>query len=394
MYQRHYLKTLRKRMLEPRRFIQVISGPRQIGKTTLVKQILKQLQLPSIYLSADGQIDNSGFWINNAWEQARLQLKTDRISEIILCLDEIQKINNWSEYIKKEWDLDTLNNTQVKVILLGSSRLLIQEGLSESLAGRFESISMNHWSCAEMNDAFGMTPDQYVFFGGYPGAFELLPNETRWKEYVRDSLVETAISRDIFQMTKINKPALLKRLFDLSANYSGQIISYTKILGQLQDAGNTVTIAHYLDLLSTAGLIGGIEKYSGQKLRQRSSSPKLQVYNTAITGSLSSMSFKEAREKSDYWGRLVESAVGSHLINSAFNKEINLYYWRDRNMEVDFVMESHNQLVALEVKSGRKKNANGLREFAKRFAGSKPLVIGTGGIPWETFLKTDPLQLF
>lgn len=380
-------------MLEPRRFIQVISGPRQIGKTTLLKQTLDKVKLSSIYLSADGQVDTSGLWINNAWERARLQLKNDN-SEIILCLDEIQKIDNWSEYIKKEWDQDTLNNIPVKLILLGSSRLLIQEGLSESLAGRFESISMNHWSCSEMNDAFGMTPDQYVYFGGYPGAFGLMDDETRWKEYIRDSLVETAISRDIFQMTKINKPALLRRLFDLSANYSGQIISYTKILGQLQDAGNTVTIAHYLNLLSTAGLIGGIEKFSAQKLRQRSSSPKLQVYNTAITGSLSNMSFKEAREKSDYWGRLVESAVGSHLINSAFIKEINLYYWRDRNMEVDFVMEKNNRLVALEVKSGRKKTANGLPEFAKRFPGSKTLIIGTGGIPWETFLKTDPLQLF
>ncbi len=394
MYQRHYLETLRKRMLEPRRFIQVISGPRQIGKTTLVKQALDQIKLSSIYLSADGQIDTSELWINNAWERARLQLKNDKTTEIILCLDEIQKIDNWSEYIKKEWDQDTLNNTPIKLILLGSSRLLIQEGLSESLAGRFESISMSHWSCSEMNDAFGMTPDMYVYFGGYPGAYELVDDEARWKDYVRDSLIETAISRDIFQMTKINKPALLRRLFDLSANYSGQIISYTKILGQLQDAGNTVTIAHYLNLLSTAGLIGGIEKYSAQKLRQRSSSPKLQVYNTAITGSLSNMSFKEAREKPDYWGRLVESAVGSHLINSAFINDISLYYWRDRNMEVDFVMENKTRMVALEVKSGRKKIASGLPEFAKRFPGSKTLVIGTGGIPWETFLNTDPLQLF
>lgn len=394
MYLRHYIKTLKNRMLEPRRFIQVISGPRQIGKTTLVKQTLDQVQLPSIYLSADGQIDSSGFWISSVWERARLQLKNDKLSELILCLDEIQKIDNWSEHIKKEWDHDTLNNIQIKLILLGSSRLLIQEGLSESLAGRFESISMNHWSCAEMNDAFGMSPEQYVYFGGYPGAFELIKDETRWREYIRDSLVETAISRDIFQMTKVNKPALLRRVFDLSANYSGQIISYTKMLGQLQDAGNTVTIAHYLDLLSSAGLIGGIEKYSGQKLRQRSSSPKLQVYNTAITGSLSSISFMEAREKPDYWGRLVESAVGSHLINTAFTSRIQLYYWRDRNFEVDFIMENHNQLVALEVKSGRKKSANGLREFAKRYSGSKQLVIGTVGIPWEIFLKTDPLELF
>ena len=393
MYKREYYKTLIARLSEPRGFIQVVTGPRQIGKTTMVQQVLENIHVPSLYRSADGQIDDTGFWINNAWEEARLMLKTRKFKEIILCFDEIQKINQWSEHVKREWDHDTMNNIPVKLVLLGSSRLLIQEGLSESLSGRFESISMSHWSFNEMKSAFGFDHDQYVFFGGYPGAVRLISNEIRWADYVRDSLIETAISKDIYQMTRINKPALLRRLFELSVQYSGELVSFTKMLGQLQDPGNTVTLAHYLALLETAGLVSGIQKYSHQQIRQRASSPKLQVFNTALKGSLSGLTFSQLRSDPPRWGRFVESAIGAHLLNQSINQAFKVFYWRDRNMEVDFIIQQGNKITALEVKSGKPKSFSGLNEFKRRIPTAKINIIGTGGIPWQTFLESDPSAL-
>ncbi|MEN8228629.1 MAG: ATP-binding protein [Bacteroidota bacterium] len=394
MYKRAYYHQLRKRIDEPRRFIQVLTGPRQVGKTTLINQLLDEHKIPSIYESADGQFDNTGLWISNVWERARLQLRSKGYSEILLCLDEVQKIPQWSEHVKREWDHDTKEKYQIKVVLLGSSRLLLQEGLTESLAGRYETILMSHWKYAEMKMAFGMKPEEFVFFGGYPGAVDLIEDEERWKNYIRDSLLETAISRDIFMMKRINKPALLKRLFELAALYSGQIISYTKMLGQLQDAGNTVTLAHYLELIDIAGLIKGINKFSIQPFRQRASSPKFQVYNTAISCSYSVESFMSVRENPELWGRLVESSVGAHLLNHMSESGFKVFYWRDRSREVDFILKKDKKLIAIEVKSGRQKPVKGLEEFSKLYKPEKSLIVGSGGIPWSEFLETDPGDLF
>jgi len=394
MYKREYIKKLEKRIHEPRRFIQVITGPRQVGKTTLAHQLLEIIDIPYVYESADGIIDNPEVWIANQWDRARRMLMKQGYHEVLLCLDEVQKIPHWNEHVKREWDADSREKIPVKVILLGSSRLLIQEGLSESLTGRFESIAMTHWKYHEMHEAFGMEPDSYAYFGGYPGAVELISEEERWNNYVRDSLVETTISKDIFQMSRINKPALLKRLFELGSYYSGQMISYNKLLGQLQDAGNTVTIAHYLDLLDQAGLIRGLEKYSVQQVRKRSSSPKFQTYNTAITNCNSNETFASARSNPESWGRIVESAIGAHLLNWSFEYPFRVYYWRDRNLEVDFILEKGGKLIALEVKSGRKKISRGLSEFTTQFNPVRSIIVGTGGIPWAEFLETDPGELF
>jgi predicted AAA+ superfamily ATPase len=394
MYKRNYFKLLEKRILGPRRFIQVITGPRQVGKTTLAHQLLDTISIPSVYDSADGMIGSTELWIGIQWERARRKLKDTGHPEVVLCLDEVQKIPRWSEHVKREWESDSRNRRPVKVILLGSSRLLLQEGLTESLAGRFESISMTHWKYTEMKEAFGMEPDAYAYYGGYPGATGLIPDETRWKNYVRDALIEPTISKDIFLISRINKPALLKRLFELGAHYSGQVISYNKLLGQLQDAGNTVTLAHYLGLLDQAGLLTGLEKFSMQMVRKRSSNPKFQVYNTAITSCIPNEDFQSARNDPEHWGRKVESVIGSHLLNCAAESAYQVYYWRDRNFEVDFILEKAKQLVAIEVKSGRQKPARGLSEFNRQFRPHQAIIIGTGGIPWEEFLRMDPGVLF
>ncbi|OJV17727.1 MAG: AAA family ATPase [Bacteroidetes bacterium 41-46] len=394
MFERPYLKLIKPRIEEPRKFIQVILGPRQVGKTTMIAQLLSQLSIPNIYESADAISATNSVWLMQVWESARLRLKASGASEFLIVIDEIQKIDNWSEIVKQQWDKDTRENINIKVILLGSSRLLIQKGLTESLAGRFETLYLGHWSYTEMQEAFGWNIQQYVYFGGYPGSATLINDDERWKNYIKDSLIETSISKDILMLTRVDKPALLKRLFELGCLYSGQILSYTKIIGQLQDAGNTTTLANYLKLLSDCGLLGGLEKYAGDIIRKRGSSPKLQVYNNALITSQSNDTYEKAIINPELWGRLIESSVGAHLINYTISERFNLYYWRDGNYEVDFILEKGDEVIGLEVKSGMRAESAGMRVFAERFNPKKVLLVGTGGIPYDEFLKINPKELF
>lgn len=393
MFERPHLQQIIKRMAEPRKFIQVIFGPRQVGKTTLVNQMVKKYSFGSLVVSADAIDAYNTYWLEQQWELARIKLTQSGGEEFLLVVDEIQKIDNWSEKVKSLWDQDTRNNLPLKVIVLGSSRLLIQQGLTESLAGRFETTFMSHWSYSEMLAAFGWNEEQYVYFGGYPGAASLISDQQRWKQYVRESLIETSISKDILMLTRVDKPALMKRLFELSCTYSGQILSYNKMLGQLRDAGNTTTLSHYLTLLSTAGLVTGIEKYSSNIIRKKSSSPKFQVYNTALISALSNESFEDALQNPAFWGRLVESAVGVHLLNHSVSGDFALTYWREGNDEIDFVIEQ-KKLIGIEVKSGAAHNTSGMAAFKKKFNPDKLVVIGNTGLPWQEFLQMKPEELF
>jgi predicted AAA+ superfamily ATPase len=394
-FQRIHLQALTKRLKEePRRFIQVLYGPRQVGKTTLAMQMTRQIGLPFHFASADAVEGGADTWVAVQWERARFLQKQSGAAEAVLLLDEIQKIASWSEQVKREWDADTRNGVPVKVVLLGSSRLLLQQGLTESLAGRFETIYMGHWSLREMREAFGFSPAQYVWFGGYPGAAALAGDEERWKRYVVDALIETSIARDILLLTRVDKPALLRRLFELGCQYSGQILSFTKLLGQLQDAGNTVTLSHYLRLLDTAGLLGGLEKYAADVVRQRASSPKFQVHNTALISAQQGFSMSEIQGRPAEWGRWVESAVGAHLMQGAMRGAYSLYYWREGDREVDFVMERKGRLIALEVKSAPSGVMPGMEAFRQRFHPDKVYLIGPSGIPWEELLGVDAEELF
>jgi predicted AAA+ superfamily ATPase len=394
MFERPYLETVKERVEEKRKFIQVILGPRQVGKTTMITQLLSKLAIPNLYESADAISATNAAWLMQVWESARLRMKASGAAEFLLVIDEIQKIDSWSEVVKQQWDKDTRENVNIKVILLGSSRLLIQRGLTESLAGRFETLYLGHWSYPEMQEAFGWSIQQYVYFGGYPGSATLISDEGRWKNYIKDSLIETSISKDILMLTRVDKPALLKRLFELGCLYSGQILSYTKIIGQLQDAGNTTTLANYLKLLSDCGLLGGLDKYAGDIIRKRGSSPKFQVYNNALITAQSDETYEKAIINPELWGRLVESSVGTHLINHSISERYNLYYWRDGNYEVDFVLEKGDKVIGLEIKSGMKAENAGMGIFAERFHPEKVLLVGTGGIPYEEFLKINPKELF
>lgn len=393
MYERPYLKQVKARVEESRKFIQVILGPRQVGKTTMVNQLLSQLSISYVYESADAILATNSAWLIQVWETARLKMKASGATEYLLVVDEIQKIDKWSEIVKQQWDRDTREKINIKVVLLGSSRLLIQKGLTESLAGRFETFYLGHWSFSEMEAAFGWSVEQYIYFGGYPGSASLINDEDRWKSYIKDSLIETSISKDILMLTRVDKPALLKRLFELGCLYSGQILSYTKITGQLQDAGNTTTLANYLRLLSDCGLLGGLEKYAGSVIRKRSSSPKFQVYNNALLTSQDDETYSDAIVNPQLWGRLVESSLGAHLFNHSVSERYNLYYWREGNNEVDFILEIGNKVIGLEVKSGACAYNEGMDAFNEKFHPDKILLVGTGGIPYEEFLRLNPKEL-
>lgn len=383
-YHRPQSDVLARRLKEPRRFIQVVAGPRQVGKTTLVQQVVETAKAPVQFASADEPTLRGSEWIAQQWEAARLMAGA---KGAVLVLDEVQKITGWSEVVKRLWDEDTRKRRPVKVVLLGSAPLLIQRGLSESLAGRFEVLYLPHWSAAEMHAAFGWTVERSIFYGGYPGAAPLADDHARWVRYVRDALIETTLARDVLLLSRVDKPALLRRLFDLGCRYSGQILSYTKMVGQLQDAGNTTTLAHYLDLLGGAGMLVGLPKYAGAAARSRASSPKLQVLDTALLTALSGYTFEEARADREFWGRLVESAVGAHLANATAAGECELFYWRDRNREVDFVARAGRRLTAIEVKSGRATDTlPGMEAFAGAFKPQRKLLVGGDGIPVEEFL--------
>ena len=378
---------LMQRLREPRRFIQVLAGPRQVGKTTLVQGVMAAMDRPTHYASADEPRLQARTWVEQQWDQARL-LVGEQKHGAVLVLDEIQKIPRWSDTVKLLWDADTRKKAPLKVVLLGSARLLIQQGLTESLAGRLEVIRAPHWSWMEMKDTFGWTLEKYLYYGGYPGSASLTGEPERWRHYIRDSLVETTISRDILMMSRVDKPALLRRMFHLACDYSGQILSYQKMLGQLVDAGNTVTLAHYLELLSGAGMVAGLQKYSHGKVRSRGSSPKLQVLNTALMTAHLDLPLPELRKSPEVWGRLVESAVGAHLLNTSQGTTIEVSYWRDRNLEVDFVLQQGQKVTAIEVKSGRSREClPGLEMFAKSFKLQRKLLVGGQGIALEDFLS-------
>lgn len=375
MIQRSYFQIVMSRINEPRKFIQVLYGPRQVGKTTLIKQVLSKVNQRFVFVTADDIVGADNAWLRKVWSEARLQCAQKK-QELLLVIDEVQKVENWSETIKKEWDLDTFNDVPIKLVLLGSSSLLIQKGLTESLAGRFETIYIPHWSYKEMNEAFGWSVDEYIWFGGYPGTASLINDELRWKHYVKTSLIETSISKDILLLTRVDKPALLHRLFEIGCSYSSQILSLTKIQGELMEKGNITTLSNYLYMLNTAGLLCGLKKYSSDIIRKRASKPKFQVFNNALLSAQNELTFEEARMNPKMWGKIFESAVGSHLLNCSLTNDYKLYYWNENSQEVDYIMQKGTKIVAIEVQSGQDSTNNGMAIFNDKYKPTSLFSIG------------------
>lgn len=391
-YRRPVYEKIKQRLDDPKGLIQVITGPRQVGKTTLVQQLFRSTKWTGIYHVVDGLNQSNASWIEGVFNKAIIKQRESK-RPVILAIDEIQKIANWSETIKRLYDQQKFDKgPRVQLILLGSSDWLMQRGLSESLAGRFEQWNIPHWTYNEMRAAFEISPEEYAYFGAYPGAIDMREDEKRWKSYVHDALIETVITKDVLLMERIEKPAVLRRVFELGASYSGQILSYTKLMGQLQDAKNTTTVAHYLELLTRAGLLQGLQKFAIDNARKKSSSPKWQVMNNALLSALSSETFKQVQTDKKRWGRWVESAVGCHLLAHS-NDDLEIYYWNESNAEVDFVIKWENKYVALEVKLTKDK-ISGLEKFAKQFKPHKVYQLDQNGLSWQQFITMDPRELF
>lgn len=412
-YRRSQVKTLVDRLSEPVGRIIALFGPRQTGKTTIIQQALRRIDRPSRYLASDDPVPVSSVdsseafdaqtfpipgtpkdaeWLIRQWEDTRVEARRNR-SGCVLVFDEIQKIPRWSEIIKGLWDADRAEGLSLHVAILGSAPLLMQSGLNESLAGRFETIFVTHWSFDEMVRAFDFDLSTYLYYGGYPGSAPLTRDSERWRSCILRSLVDPNIERDILSMQRVDKPALLRQLFELGAAYSGQILSYNKMLGQLRDAGNTTTLARYLELLSEAGLVTGLQNFARRSHRRKASSPKLLVLNTALMTAVSGYSFDEAKADRTFRGRIVESAVGAHLFNTA-TADIRLYYWRDDSYEVDYVLQRGRRIIVIEVKSGTKMNLSGLERFNDLFRPFRSMVVGEDGVPLNEFLTVPAIFWF
>lgn len=395
MYQRPHFQKVIKRIEGPRYFMQVLAGPRQVGKSTLAHQVREAISFPSHYASTDGYALLGSEWIEHQWNIARdVAKKVPHNVGILLILDEIQKIPHWPEIVKKLWDEDSVTKLNLKVMLLGSATLLFQTGLGESLAGRFEVIPISHWSFKECREAFGWTLDQFIYFGGYPGATQLIEDEERWARYITDSIIETIISRDILLMTHIYKPALLRTVFELACHCTGRILSYQMMLGQLQDAGNLSILAHYLELLSDVGLVKGLQNFSKDRLRQRVSSPKLQVFNTALISAQSHLSFKKMKQNKEAWKNLIKCNIGAHILNSTLGTRIEVFYWKEGGNEIDFVIRKNETTLTITINDDDKKQQEGAIEvFSHLYHPQQNLFIGKDGIPVEKFLLT-PLEFW
>jgi predicted AAA+ superfamily ATPase len=399
VYERRIVPTLRRRLAdEPRRFIQIVLGARQVGKTTCVTQALQGLGLPVVSATADTPGLQSAQWLSERWLEAR-SLHAESNLPVVIFLDEIQKVTDWAAWVKRFWDEDTLAGRDIRAVMTGSAPLLMQQGLSESLTGRFEVVRATHWTWPECRDAFGWGLDQFIYFGGYPGSAPLIDEPARWRDYISGSIIETTVSRDILLMTRIDKPALLRRVFSLACEYAGQNLTYEKMLGQLQDAGNTTTVAHYLDLLDGCGLVTGLQKYSPEAVRRRRSSPKFVVHNTALMTAADQRDFERSRADSAWWGRLVEAAVGAHLTAIAASDPLaRLTYWRDRmagiDYEVDYVLVTPGGVAGIEVKTGANAGSlAGLAAFSRTHPGAETLVVGSGGMRLEEFFESEWVPL-
>lgn len=396
MYQRQHLNILTSRMAEPRRRMQIVMGPRQVGKSTLVGQFTEATSVPFDFFAADSVNPFDTSWIPNKWQQARMRMDIHSEQEHILAIDEVQKIKGWSEQVKKEWDEDSRNHRNLKVILLGSSRLLLQKGLEESLEGRFETIKMGYWDWQEMHEAFGFSMDEYVYFGGFPGLAPDIQDEDRWRNLMEDSIISPILTRDILEVEEIRNPALLRQVFELACIESAKELSLTKMQGTM-NCGTVPTIKNYLDILNKSMIVQPLQNYSSSIVKEKQSVPKMQVFNNAFRNRFGTFSFDEARVDPAEWGRLVESAVGAHLANRSMMDDYELFYWRnERRQECDYVLRKGQALVAIEVKSGSVDKTVGFEKFKEQFADkvTAAFIVGPQALPLEDFFMMDLKSLF
>lgn len=362
------LAPLQENLARPTHVLQILVGPRQVGKTTAIHQFLERWPDQKVYATADQLSPPNAQWLAQTWRQARALTG----NKPLLVVDEIQKVPLWSEAVKMLHDEDVRQHRPLRVILLGSSALLLQRGMQESLAGRFQLLQCPHWSYLECHEAFGWNLDQFLFYGGYPGAVPFIDDFTVWKDYVQNSLLETVIGRDIPAVQRIDHPALFRQTLALACQHPAEILSLQKMMGQLRDRGSLNTIANYLELIGGAFLVESVRKFSPRAVRVRASSPKLIARNNALITALRGVSINETRQDRAFYGRLVENAVGAALLNDGES----VFYWSDRDKEVDFIVQRGTDILAVEVTIGNGHPVPGLRTFQSRYPEAKSVRIG------------------
>lgn len=376
--------------------VQVLTGPRQVGKTTLLLELARRLP-NAVYHAVDTPEAAMPGWWEAIWRD--VQSRTKHGPAVVL-LDEIQYLANWDRLMKAKVDEIQRNKLAVNVAVSGSSALLVGRGLKETMAGRFEKLRLLHWSAADLQAAFSLTDDEAVAHlvrrGSYPGAFPLRADSARWRAYLRDSIIEPAIGRDILLMEPVRKPALLRQLFLVCLGHPAEIVSLQKLAGELHAAGALETVAHYLAVLEQAYLVAGLEKFSPRMLRRRAAPPKIVVLNNALMAALEEVSDAHPR-----WGLWVENACLAH----AWNRGQELFYWREEPLEVDGVFMGSWGNWAVEVKAGSfsARDLGGLLEFCRRYPEFQPLVLcsqeraddripGVRLMYWGDFLLGEPLS--
>ena len=373
------LNVMRQRLAEPPPgHVQVLTGPRQVGKTTLLLELAKHWGKRALYIAADTPEASLPGWWEQQWQRAE-QLAQDRGA--VLLIDEIQYLAHWSRLLKAGIDRLRRERIALHVVVSGSSSLHIGKGARETMAGRFERLQLLHWSAAELAERFGVSAakavEQAVQYGSYPGAVSLLSNVNRWRDYVRHSIMEPAVGRDLMMLETIRRPALLRQVFALCTGHPSEIISLQKLCGQLTDKGSLETVAHYLHVLEEAYLVAAIPKYSEKALRQRSAPPKLVVLSNAFLASTSNRPPPQSDTEPERWGRWVENACLAH----AWNAGQQVCYWRAEPYEVDMVLNGAWGRWAIEVKSGPYglNDLTGLLEFCRRHRQFSPVVLFNSG---------------
>ncbi len=382
--------------------IQLLAGPRQVGKTTLLLGLAGEAGKQAVYAAADApEAALPGFW-ERLWSKAEDVAASQ--GRAVVLLDEAHLLHDWAARLKGVWDRFRRERIPIHVVATGSSALHVAAGSRESLAGRFERVTLSHWSASSLAQAFGLAPEEaagvVVRMGSYPGAFGLRRDRARWSAYVRDAILEPAMGRDILALAAIRRPALLRQVFGIAASSPAQIVSLQKIQGQLQERGALETIAHYLGLLEEAFLVAALPKFATSAERRRAAPPKLVTLSNALVAVVDPGGIADARSDPARFGAWVENACLAH----AWNAGQRISYWREEPLEVDGVLEGSWGAWAIEVKTGKLQLAdlNGLLEFVRRHPRFRPLAVvdagaratadraGARSVTWQQFLLGGP----
>lgn len=396
---------LRQRLDEPAPGrIQLVTGPRQVGKTTLLLDLAAQYGEAAMYTAADApEAGVPGYW-DRFWAGA--ESRAERGTTIVL-LDEIHLLPDWASSLKASWDRFRRRHLPIHIVATGSSGLRVTQGSRESLAGRFERIVFAHWSAAALASTFNVPTAeavrQSVLFGTYPGAWDLARDEARWRAYIRDAIIEPAIGRDVLALGQVRRPGLLRQVFAVAVGSPAEIVSLQKIQGQLGDRGALETVAHYLELLRDAYLVAGLEKFTRRAVRRRAAPSKLVTLNNALLSATHPNGPPDPARDAARFGAWIENAC----LASAINQGQRVTYWREEPLEVDAVVEGSWGAWAIEIKTGRfdRRDLTGLFEFCRRHPAFRPLVVTRPGdddiarrfrlpaITWVDYLAAGPTSV-